>query len=88
MKCISDYFSRKNCEPVDTEDSIFCKFLTTELAKIQDKDIKHRVKRKLTDTVFDAIEEDAKKLKPQPHEIHYVLLADGTLQQIVNTPEA
>ena len=41
----------------------FCKFLTTELAKIQDKDIKHRVKRKLTDTVFDAIEEDISFLK-------------------------
>jgi len=88
IKCISDYFSRKNTEPPESDESVFSKFLASELVKIQDDDIKRSVKRKLTEVIFDAVEEDAQKQKQQQQHVQYMLLGDGSLHPLVHIPES
>ena len=89
LKCISDYFQHKNSEEQETDDSVFAKFLSCELAKIKNDDIKRHAKRKLTDIVFDALEEEAQKqLLQQPQEVQYVMLGDSSTVQFVHVSES
>jgi len=89
INSISDYFQWRHCETPETDDSIFAKLLTSELGKITSDDIKRHVKRKLTDIMFDAVEEDAQRQQQQqqPQEVQYVMVGDTSTLQFLHVSE-
>jgi len=81
-------FPERTLNPLKVMSLFFSKFLASELVKIQDDDIKRSVKRKLTEVIFDAVEEDAQKQKQQQQHVQYMLLGDGSLHPLVHIPES
>ena len=84
-----EHFRLFPVEAPETDDSIFAEFLTSELGKITSDDIKRHVKRKLTDIMFDAVEEDAQRQQQQqqPQEVQYVMFGDTSTLQFLHVSE-
>jgi len=81
------YFDRKAQDGPKNEDHVFGKMVGLELAKIQDDNIKQRVKRRLLDVVYDGIDEYRQQPKQQPVDVQYMVVnPDGSLQ-LITSPE-
>ena len=61
LQTITEYLGTKQPE---MPDMICSKCIASELEKITNEDIKRRIKRKVTDVVFDGVEEDVAGTSP------------------------
>ena len=91
---IQSYFERKaqDSPAPESEDQIFGKMLSLELAKIPDDSIKQRIKRRLLDVVYEGVEEYRQKPEQQqqvtPVDVQYMIVnPDGSLQMLTS-PES
>ena len=88
---IQTYFDSKADVRPETEEQVFGKLLAMELAKIQDDNIKQRIKRRLLDVVYEGVDEYRQQSKQQPVppvNVQYMVVSqDGNLQ-LLTSPES
>ena len=58
MECIQDLVKAKMDKKSDDEDDIFAKMVACECRKITNSRIKRHIKKKISDLIFEAVEEN------------------------------